>query len=66
MIRFRVEPVPYGKAENGYKTEHAVYVESSKGGNDKALFLVFDSYEAAMEAAYAFEFNFRTYNQLHG
>ena len=66
MIRFKVEPVPYGKADNSYKAEHAVYVESSKGGNDRALFLVFDSYEAASEAASAFEFTFRTYNQLHG
>lgn len=63
MIRFPVEPLPYGKAG---KAEHVVYVESSKGGNDRALFLVFDSYEAAMEASHAFEYTFRTVNNLHG
>lgn len=44
--------------------EWAVYVTVPSAGNDRALFLVFDSKEAALEAASAFHWQFKQYNGL--
>jgi hypothetical protein len=44
--------------------EHAVYIEDSTAGNDRALFLVFNSEQAAQNTAAMCTYITRQYNQL--
>lgn len=55
MIKFEVDTAG---------PEWAVFVAVPKAGNDRSLFLVFDSELAAREAAAAFTWHFRQYSQL--
>lgn len=58
MISFPVEQLQSGA------DEYLVYVEDSAAGNDRALFLVFESEQAARNAADMFTYITRQYNQL--
>ena len=62
MIRFPVEAV--GPSFEDDQQEYAVYVEVSEAGNDRALFLVYDSKLAALAAADLFTNLARQYNNL--